>query len=220
MPVSVLFTEVFYKQLERLKASTQKSFRNKLPVLCNDPHDRTLSTEKLHLQLGSSDVYSCRLNKADRFIWTNEMAPACTLRLIGEHDPTYRRAALMPRVRKEKVRPFKVAFSTPDERLESSPGTHDAGPPEVVESWQNRSSAQDVKEVPSPDFEEPEESEEVFEFSLETFQRGSRLVDGLLSAPPPRVYRPQLQWSCPCLGTVRQREDGIAVAQGLSSGIS
>jgi len=103
----VLATKHFIGELDRLDKSLRKQFDGLYPVFREDPHDAQLDPEKLHCKVGSANVYSCRLNDAYRFIWTTEFPPASTLRLVGAHDATYRRAENMPPLQRGKIRPVE-----------------------------------------------------------------------------------------------------------------
>ncbi len=98
---SILAAKQFVNDLDRLNASVRKQFDRAFQGFCCDPWSKQLKTEKLHARVGRHDVFSCRVNDGDRFIWTQEFSvESPILRLIGAHDVTYRRA--------EKMRPLRV----------------------------------------------------------------------------------------------------------------
>jgi uncharacterized Fe-S cluster-containing radical SAM superfamily protein len=110
MSAWVFVTKQFIDDLDGLTKPLPKRFARSASVFAENPHDAQLDTEKLHARIGTADAYSCRLNKAYRYVWTNELSPYPTLRLVGAHDATYRRAEKMQPLQQGKVRSLEEAL--------------------------------------------------------------------------------------------------------------
>jgi hypothetical protein len=170
MPSTVFVTKQFIDDLESLNRSLRKRFARTASIFCEDPHNAQLDTEKLHARVGQADAYSCRLNNGYRFIWTNEFSPRPTLRLVGAHDATYRRAEKMLPLLQDKVKTLEEALQKPSKVRKPLPRAATAeNQPKQTEQIQ----------------------EEVYEFSgneLQSLLEGNIASWMLFVAPPHRDF--------------------------------
>jgi hypothetical protein len=152
MPTPVFVTKQFIDDLDGLTKALRKRFARSAPIFSDNPHDVQLDTEKLHARIGTADAYSCRLNKAYRYVWTNELSPYPTLRLVGAHDVTYRRAEKMPPLQQHKVRTLEEALQQ-SRKIKSSPQHFIAEGPVKDQANQTEQSPEDVYEFSGSDFQ-------------------------------------------------------------------
>jgi superfamily I DNA/RNA helicase len=152
MPTSVFVTKQFIDDLDGLTKALRKRFARSAPIFSVNPHDAQLDTEKLHARIGTADAYSCRLNKAYRYVWTNELTPYPTLRLVGAHDATYRRAEKMPPLQQDKVRPLEEALQKSRKIKNSSQGSV-AEEPAKDQANHTEQTPEDVYQFSSSDFQ-------------------------------------------------------------------
>ena len=103
MPTGAVVTRAFIRDLERLPAGVRNKFAKKAGRLAETPLSPELDPEKLSVHIGKADVYSNRIDRSYRLIWTTELHPNPAFRLIGAHDSTYSRVHSLPAINPTRV---------------------------------------------------------------------------------------------------------------------
>lgn len=79
-----LFSNRFKKDYKKLAGDTQKTLRNKLKIMANNPFHPSLRTKKIR---GKEDILECSINMSTRMTWQYREGEIF-LRAVGEHDYT------------------------------------------------------------------------------------------------------------------------------------
>jgi hypothetical protein len=100
-----LMTKDFIRDVLSLDKRKRKLFETRAQRLLEDIHQ--FGYEKLRGDVNGASAYSNQFVDGWRFIWTSELHPDILFRVLGPHDPAYRKKTKLGRVRRSSsIRPL------------------------------------------------------------------------------------------------------------------
>ena len=168
-----LMTASFIKDVLRLDKRKRELFDARAQRLLTDIHQ--LGYEKLRGEVNGASAYSNQFVDGWRFIWTSELHPDILFRVLGPHDPAYRKKMKLGRVKRSSaIRPLSALLdmslmTTKTEARESKPRVAWGGEVVMLDNAQGQPSelfeALQVSRASEVEFEDGEQEEVLYSVS-------------------------------------------------------